>query len=631
MIILMALAVFFGVMALGGVTPELALPSFALVSLMGLLWAGRLVSGSATHWKRSPINWPAAVFLVYAIGRYILSPIEYDARIELFQIGACVLIYFIAVNHFHHRFDRQVFLWTLMALAVFQSSYGLWQVGTNSDAVFGWERPDVYRGRASGTYICPNHMAGFLEMALAMILAHVVVTRRSAKSLERSVLAKVGLAYVALMALLGIAFSFSRAGWITTFLGLLLLFGWGMSARRASWMKYSIATLIVVVLLGLAWSMEPIRNRLLGSFSPAAVESQGALKDPSLGGRTYMWAGTLKILKEYPVFGSGGGSWQWLYQKYRHHFLVTHSDYAHNDILQLASDYGLVGFGIMLAVFIGFFRHAYWLSRPAHPSEIRAFAIGAIVAVTVLLIHSWFDFNMHIPANAILLAAILGFTAAIPEREERYGRINLTPAARFSLAAGLLLFIGIGGWFYARTAVASLFVDLGQTAKSQLGYDAALNYFSRAQALDPKSPRPWLRTGDTYRSQSNWRLGPEKLAERTGLARQAIDAYLRSLQLNPYQSEAHLGLGRAYALAREPDNALKHLLLATELDPSNSYAHYTLGSFYRDRGELQKAEESLRRSQALLQSTATVNTLLDLQERMQQSQTPDQTKPTAPQ
>lgn len=628
MIVIMALVVLLGVSLLGSVTPELALPSFALIALLGTLWAGRLIFGDAVYWKSSPMNWPVAGFVLYAIIRYTLSPIEYDARIELFQIGACALIYFIAINQFHHRFDRQALLWTLMALAVFQASYGLWQFGTNSDAVFRWMRPDAYRGRASGTYICPNHMAGFLEMALAMILAHVVVVRRASKSLEHSVLIKLGLLYVSIMALLGIIFSFSRAAWATTTVGILLLLGWGTTARRAKWMRYSITILCLVVLLGIAWSLEPVRQRILQTFRGKSGEVETALEDPSLGGRTYMWAGTLKILRQYPVFGSGGGSWQWLFQKHRHVFQITHSDYAHNDILQLASDYGIVGFGLMGLIFYGFYRHAYWLSRPAQPSEVRAFAIGAIVAVTVLLIHSWFDFNMHVPANAMLVATILGFTAAIPEREERYGRILLTPVARYFLAAGLLLLIGVGGCFFWRTAVASLYTDLGRTAKSELGYAAALEYFDRAKKLDPKSPHPWLRIGDTYRSQARWRLGPEKRAERIGLARQGAESYARSLALNPYQTEAHLGLGRAYDLIGEPDNALKHLVRATELAPANAYVFYTLGSYYREHGQLKQAEAAFRASHSLLQSVTTVNTLFDLQEEMQQtkpSEKPDET------
>lgn len=616
MIGIMALVLCTAVLALGAVTSELALPAFALIGIMGLLWALRLAFGTEAHWKRSPMNWPIAAFLAYACVRYFWSPLEYDARFELFQIAACALVYFIAANQFHHRFDRTTLIWVLTGLAVFEASYGLWQFGTGSDAVFGWVRPETYRGRASGTYICPNHFAGFLEISLALLLARVVIVRRETSSLERSVLLKIILAYVSIMAMLGIIFSFSRAGWITTALGILLLAVSNPSERQPGWVRYAVGGIVLVLLIGTAWSLDPVRDFVLRAFRVSETRSASLLKDPSLGGRTWMWSGTLKIIKEHPVLGSGGGSWQWYYQKYRHPFVITHPEYAHNDILNLASDYGIPAALLLAAVFTGFYRSTRRLIRPDNPSEIRAFGVGAALAVTLLLVHSWFDFNLHVPANALLMATILGFTAAIPERNERFGRVPLSAPIRFALAATLLLAIGAGGWFYSRTALASFYTDLGQTAKSQLDYSTALACFDRALALDPKAPRTWLRLGDVYRTQARWRLGPEKREERLALSRQATDAYERSVRLNPYQAEAFLGLGHVQAMAEQPEQAMKSLQRATEVEPCSALAHFALGCFYRDRGDLKLAQESFSRSQSLIDDPAITVNLNDLQEQL---------------
>jgi len=55
--------------------------------------------------------------------------------------------------------------------------------------------------------------------------------------------------------------------------------------------------------------------------------------------------------------------------------LPTRPEYAHNDFLNLASDYGLVGFLIVVSVFVGFWRHALAVSKPGRPPEEQAFAI----------------------------------------------------------------------------------------------------------------------------------------------------------------------------------------------------------------------------------------------------------------
>jgi O-antigen ligase len=623
MIIILALVLCTAVLALGAVTPDLAFISFSLAASMGVLWAGKLLTSGECFWKKSPMNLPVGLFALYALVRYSFSKFEYEARVELFQIGACTLVYFVAANSFHHRSDRTILVWTLMGLAVFESSYGLWQFATNSDAVFVWTRPASYKGRASGTYICPNHLAGFLEMALAMILARVTVVRRETNSLQQSAIVKIFMAYVALMAALGILFSFSRAGWITTFAGMVLLAAWAASGPKANWMRYTGLALALALLVGIISTLDPVQNYVFRTLRQAKPDPGMNLRDSTIGGRTLMWGGALKIFRENPVLGTGGGSWQWEYQKYRHQFVLNHSEYAHNDILNLASDYGAIGFVLIAMMFSGFYRQARWFTRAEHPSETRAFALGAIVAVTILLIHSWFDFNMHIPANALLMATILGFTAAVPDREERFVRVRLSNPVKYLIALGTLVAIGAGGWAFAKVARASLLTDLGESAKKYLDYPVAIDHLNRATALDPRFPLPWIRLGDVYRSQARWRLGPEKQQERIALAQEAIAAYTRALALNPRRTEAILGLGGAFELANEPEKALRQYILATETDPSNSLTHFTLGRFYKERGEMKLAEASLRKAHTIVNESSIVLNLLEIDEERARQQTND--------
>src|SRR6185503_6312483 len=105
----------------------------------------------------------------------------------------------VAASYFHRPRDRAFFLIVLMILAVFEAGYGIWQALTNSGWVFFWERPPLYQGRASGTFIYPNQFAAFLELALGLVLARAAYVSRESASTERSVLLKVGTVYVVLM------------------------------------------------------------------------------------------------------------------------------------------------------------------------------------------------------------------------------------------------------------------------------------------------------------------------------------------------------------------------------------------------------------------------------------------------
>jgi len=221
------------------------------------------------------------------------------------------------------------------------------------------------------------------------------------------------------------------------------------------------------------------------------------------------------------------------------------------------------------------------VSKPGRPPEEQAFAIGAMVAVSSILVHCWFDFNLHIPANALLLAIIMGFTAALEAGPGRLQRRLMSPVQRYALVAAVLVLTGVGAGCFVPTALAVRYTDLGNRLKNLLDYDDALAYYERAIALDPKSPEAHARMGDVYRSWANWRLGPEKQAERRALALQAVEAYARSLKLNPYQSFVRLDKARSHEMAGENAQAVESFERAIAVYPSNALAYFLLGCYYR--------------------------------------------------
>lgn len=595
----MALVVFCAVIPLGGVNPMLLAPSFGLVILLSVMWAGRVFVTKELTWNRSPMHWPLLLFLAYSIGRYYTSRFEYEARNELFQVTLCGLLFLVASQQFHHRRDRAIFVATLAVIAVFQSAFGMWQAFTYSDAIFHWERPEGYNGRGSGSFVCPNHLAGFLELALGLLVARAVIVRRESQSVERSVILKVLVVYSALMAVAGILVTLSRAGWAATVIGLSALLFLGEWRLRSILPRAALVLAVLIFMTFMLWNVDSIRNYLTKSLR-ADNPTQGiTLRDPTMGGRALMWSGTIKMIRDAPLFGTGIGSWQWVYQRYKApDVTVSEPDYTHNDYLNLAADYGLVGVVIMLAVFICFFVHAWRISRIAESSEQRAFAVGAMLSVISILVHSWFDFNLHIPANSLLLAAIMGFTAAMGGQQRGVPTTSKTapPIARYAVGTAVFCIGGIGIRLFLPTVMGFYQTDLGNGAKVELDYDTAFAHYGRASELDPKYPKPHIKTGDIYLSSANWRKGPAKTAERRTLANKAIQAYERALALNPLQAYVRVSKARAYELAGEDELALQNYLQAIETSPINAYAHYMLGCYFRDRGQDEQALEKFAKA-----------------------------------
>jgi O-antigen ligase len=609
---IVALLVFGIVLSLGGVTPELLAPAFFLGLLLVILCVGKLLF--AVPCKSSPMHWPVLVFLVYAAIRYFTSSIEYEARLELFQVVLCTAVYFVCANEFGTPQHRRILILVLAGLAVFESMYGVWQALSKSDAIFHWGRPTAYQGRASGTFICPNHLAGCLEIILGLVAARVAYVKAEAATFERSMLVKVGLIYAVVVMAAGIAFSQSRAGWLAAVTGLFLVTLWG---RRMSGQLVGRVALLLLILGGAA---ALLLNTEGGSRRFNATFRQGPagelkLADSTLGGRLFMWKGTIEMVKEHPLVGSGPGSWQWLYQL-RRDASMGHPEYTHNDYLNLLSDYGVVGGIIMAWLLVAFFRHAWVLTRKAAPDEQRAFAVGAVAAVAALLVHSWFDFNLHIPANAVLLAAVMGTMAAMSDPSNRYPVRHLG-LSRFAIAGVAAVVVAVAGWLFVPTVSSAHFADLAHGFKRRFEYDAAVYFYQRATAADPRSPQAQISLGEIYLVQASFRLGPNQEEARRELALLAADAFAQALVLNPYLSAAWMGRGRAYEMARDDDQALESYQKALKVDPVNASIYFRLGCYYRDRGNNELAEKQFDTSHRIncVQDNAAGLNLYDIHNR----------------
>jgi O-antigen ligase len=160
-----------------------------------------------------------------------------------------------------------------------------------------------------------------------------------------------------------------------------------------------IASLIAIdiFIVGSWFGVEKTMQRI-GETTLQQVEERG---DPS--------ARALALAKDYPVFGSGGGSFYTAFTRYRGPELKAYFDFAHNDYLQLAAETGIVGlalvgslplFALALAVLA--------LARRRDPLA-RGFAFAVLMGVVSLGIHSTVDFNLQIPANALAFMVLIAY------------------------------------------------------------------------------------------------------------------------------------------------------------------------------------------------------------------------------
>jgi O-antigen ligase len=251
---------------------------------------------------------------------------------------------------------------------------------------------------AHGTYENRNHFAGLLEMALPLAIMYAVAVYRRSRTTASSLKACAVLALATLI-LVGIIYSFSRMGFVACLISLFLM---GILALKNRVTKRWLAGALVLCLALLAFIYLP---------PDQLIERFGRLWDGqelTTEGRLYIWGEALPLLKAYPVFGCGLGGFESVFSQYQRSVPDRRVDFAHNDYLQYLVELGILGF-LIAAVLIGRIFIRLWREIYAdEDSEEHALAVGCIAALAAILIHSFVDFNLYVPANAMTMAWISG-------------------------------------------------------------------------------------------------------------------------------------------------------------------------------------------------------------------------------
>jgi O-antigen ligase len=327
----------------------------------------------------------------------------------------------------------------LLGLGAVQALLGLLQYGASegSPALFGMSLAGT--ARAQGTYTNPDHLAGLLEMLLPVTLALLFFSvGRKRRDRQRgwrervaflsSLRGQVAVVYAAaaLLLLLALIFTRSRAGIALSMLGILL--ATGLFARRIGGDNVYGATGSVVALalgVGLAIGLMPVLDRF--SVDQTVADARWSI-----------YAATLSGIGAFAPVGSGPGNYPDVFPAFQPpelgRWFVNH---AHNDYLEWLFEGGLLAAGLIV-LFLGlYFRQ--WLkvwTRGAW-SRLRFVQAGAGIGLLLLLLHSLVDFNLHIPANVAYFAFLAGLFFAdtgdepepVKRRKRRTPNLNDPEAA----------------------------------------------------------------------------------------------------------------------------------------------------------------------------------------------------------
>jgi len=379
--------VVFGVAAHGGVEDWARAVLEMGAGLLFLGWSLWLYFDGEEQPIFSPLLPPLAALVIVVSGQLFFrgTASPYNTRMELLLLLADVIVLFLAVQAFRTLEDWRDFVWFGTFFGFLVSLFAILQHLTSNGKLY-WFREIRSGGLPFGPYVNRNHFAGFAELVLPLALVPLVLGR-----VRRERWPVVGL--FAILPIGALFLSASRGGMVSfgAELGVLALL---MVLRRTvgkQWLG-GVAVLLVALLLVSWLGLGQILQRL----------STVQLLEVTAGKRASMRGDTWRIFLDHPFVGTGLGTLQIVYPPYETLYDGKIVNHTHNDYLEALAETGIAG-GLCCAWFIGvLLAESLRRLRQLNNSFAAALQLSGFVACSGFLVHSFVDFNLHIPANALL-------------------------------------------------------------------------------------------------------------------------------------------------------------------------------------------------------------------------------------
>jgi O-antigen ligase len=289
------------------------------------------------------------------------------------------------------------------ALVIYGSTLGLFAVLQNlsSPTKLYWLLTPRFGGWIYGPYVNHNHYAGLIEMLIPVPL--VFAFSRFGNQRERWIAASAAAFMAATIFLSG-----SRGGMIAFTAEIAIFVILVFRQRQKQNTAILLGAFVVVALAMIAWTGgHEVKARI-------ATFAGNKRSDLATDVRLQIDRDILRMFSHHPLLGWGQGTFADVYPKFRSFYTDSVVNAAHNDFLQVLAETGITGFGIMLWFLVITARNALRKSANWTSNLNGAVAVAALLGISGIMVHSLFDFNMQIPANAAFFYALCTVAAMKP-------------------------------------------------------------------------------------------------------------------------------------------------------------------------------------------------------------------------
>ena len=406
----------FGPLAFGAVEPWSIFVLESGATCLLLLWAAKQWIDQEVSLEWNPLFLPMSAFGVLIIVQIVFhrSAYQHDTVSGAMLYAAYAILCFLST---------QVLLRGSQArkLGVILSLYGFLIAalaliqGIAPNGKLYWLREPRLGGWIYGPYVNHNHYAGLMELLIPIPL--VISLTHLAHEKERMA------AGIAAAVMTGTVFLCgSRGGMLAVLTEFVLLAVLMARQKKGARVALGVAAFAIVLLSLLTWlGGKELTRRVVSVSTETRTEISGGM-------RVSIDRDSLSMFRRKPLLGWGLGAFPVVYPQFRSFYTNFFVNEAHNDYLQLLTETGLLGFGVMVWFLVALYRNALRKINHWTSSVTGSATLACMLGVTGILVHSFVDFNLQIPANAALFYVFCALAAAPPLLQRARKRKPATPS-----------------------------------------------------------------------------------------------------------------------------------------------------------------------------------------------------------
>jgi|GEM_PF-1011178 len=342
-------------------------------------------------------------------------------------LGSAFLLLLAGLTRYFERAGTAAVPAAIVGFGVILALVGIVQKATLGDhayggmLIYGFWRPEYLLSTPFGPYINKNHFAGWMLLALPLGLGYfLALTKTGFDRVRRDWRTRLLwlsssrggqlqlVAFAVVVMAVSLVMTLSRSGIACFAVAIAVAAVFGTKGTPLAARTGVTLALLLLLVVPVAWARIDISSR----FTSRGGESVQLRKDA--------WGATLRIVRDFPLTGTGLNTYGKATLQYRPDRKTQHFGEAHNDYLQLASEGGLLltipALGALVFLVLGIcqrFREqrddtlGYWVR------------FGAATSLVAIGLQSLVEFSLQMPGNAVLfvvLCAVATHRAPEPQR-----------------------------------------------------------------------------------------------------------------------------------------------------------------------------------------------------------------------